>query len=140
VPPKFDISIVMSPNMGVEFMEFLEPYCNNLYTYLSYDQINEYVAKEQANTLFDIRGKVWRIEDATPDDEIIVRFTGWTENTPNIINELSSILDGSFEDIRKDQKGETFTVSDGVVIEINTNRVQTYEKNLINCERKQNYF
>ena len=124
VPPKYDIGFVVK-NCNEKLLELLEPWCSTLYI----DTFAEgYIEQEQKNTMFDLSERIYSI-DAEKQNDIEVRFDGtdFNEQSFQIIQQLSEILDND-EELTKGR----FELG---IFEISINKVKTYEKDLIKCER-----
>lgn len=140
VPPKFNIGIVMDEKLDEDLLPVLEIYCDSLYTHLSDEVVDEYSNSFLADTngFIDVRSKIKSI-DETPTEEIIVSFLYWDNNSLNVLDNLSQILEQYYEDFKSDSKGVVFEV-EGIRITINSDKVNTYEKDLIVCKNKIGYF
>jgi len=125
VPPKYDIGFVVK-NCNEKLLESLEPWCSDIYVD---DTIREgYILKEQPNTLFDLSLRVNPMKNIVIND-IEVRFDGnkLSQDAYEIITNLSEILSN-------DDEIEEGTVELGM-LGIKINKIKTYEKELIKCER-----
>jgi hypothetical protein len=122
VPPLYDIGLVIK-NCNEQLLELLEPWCSTIYvdTYAE-----DYINKEQPNTMFDLSKRIYSI-DSEKQNDIEIRFDGskFNDNSFNIIQQLSEIL-------ANDEELEvgSFELD---IFEITINNLQTYEKNLISC-------
>ena len=124
VPPKYDIGFVVS-NCSHSTLYELEPWCSTIYTDWAW---TKYADQEQENTLFDLSKRVKPFYEEKTND-IIVEFDA-KEFTPqqfNIISHLPEIL----SDDDELEVGE-FNVG---IFKITINKIKTYEKELIKCER-----
>jgi glycosyltransferase involved in cell wall biosynthesis len=125
VPPKYDIGFVVK-NCNEKLLESLEPWCSDIYVD---DTIREgYILKEQPNTLFDLSLRVNPMKNIVIND-IEVRFDGnkLSQDAYEIITNLSEILSN-------DDEIEEGTFELGM-LGIKINKIKTYEKELIKCER-----
>ena len=123
VPPLYDIGLVIK-NCNEQLLEELEPWCSTIYVDCEFD---DYIKREQPNTMFDLSKRIYSINDNIQND-IEIRFDSrdFFSNSYGYIQTLSEILandeeleEGSFElDIFK----------------IQINKIKTYEKDLIKCE------
>jgi len=129
VTPKYDIGFVVK-NCNGQLLELLEPWCSTMYVDVD---VQNYIDKEQPNTMFDLSKKLHylRIQkeyvfDVGIQNDIEVRVDGgkFTQNSFNVIQQLSEIL-----------TDEELEVGDFEVdiFKINVNKVKTYEKELIKC-------
>jgi len=125
VPPKYDIGFVVK-NCNEKLLESLEPWCSDIYVD---DTIREgYILKEQPNTLFDLSLRVNPMKNIVIND-IEVMFDGnkLSQYSYEIITNLSEILSN-------DDEIEEGTFELGM-LGIKINKIKTYEKELIKCER-----
>ena len=125
VPPKYDIGFVIK-NCGSDLLYELEPWCSDIY--IDSQHMNEYLIQENQNTLYDLESKVHSI-NAEKQNDIIVRFDA-QEFTPqqfNYIAQLSEIL--------SNDEGLEEGSFDLGIFEIEINKLDTYEKDLIKCTR-----
>jgi len=124
VPPKYDIGFVVK-NCSEKLLESLEPWCSTIYV----DTFAEdYINREQPNTDFDLTKRIYSI-DAEKQNDIEVRFDGnkLSQDAYEIITNLSEILSN-------DDEIEEGTFELGM-LGIKINKIKTYEKELIKCER-----
>ena len=124
VPPKYDVGFVIQ-NCNEQLLQALEPWCSTIYV----DTFAEdYINKEQPNTMFDLSERIYSI-DVEKQNDIEVRFDGNKFNNSSFqyIQQLSEIL-------ANDEELEvgSFELD---IFEIIINRVKTYEEELIKCER-----
>ena len=125
VPPKYDIGFVIK-NCNEQLLETLEPWCSTIYINHSFDA-KHYIDGEQPNTMFNLGERIQSIHGKKVND-IEVRFDGsqFTNQSFQYIQQLSEILANDELEIG------SFELD---IFEININRVKTYEKELIKCER-----
>ena len=123
VVPKYDIGFVVKRCNG-EMIQHLEPFCSTLYVD-TYAQ--DYIDKEQPNTLYDLNDKIFSI-DSEKQNDIIVRFDLGDLNNNNF-----SMLQQLPEILANDEELEvgSFELD---IFEITINKLQTYERDLIKCE------
>ncbi len=124
VPPKYDIGFVVK-NCNHNLLGELEPWCSTIYTDWGW---KSYIQQEQPNTMFDLSKRVFSI-DTEKQNDIIVRFDGsqFTQQHMDYIIQLSEIL-ANDEELEEG----SFDLS---IFEIEINKIKTYEKDLIKCER-----
>ena len=124
VPPKYDIGFVVK-NCNYDLLYELEPWCSTIYVDTFAE---EYIEYEQPNTLFDLSKKIYSI-DAEKTNDIEVRFDAekFTPEQFNYLAQLSEILSNDEE-----LKEGSFNLG---IFEITINNLQTYEEELIKCER-----
>jgi len=120
VVPKYDIGFVIK-NCNEQCLESMEPWCSTIYV----DTFaQDYIDKEQPNTLYDLNDRIYSIDVDTQND-IEVRFDGSkiTQNSFNIIQQLSEIL-------ANDEELEvgSFELD---IFQISINKIKTYERDLI---------
>ena len=104
----------------------LEPWCSTIYVFK--ENIEHYRKEEQKNTLFDLNGRVRDIQ-IEPHNDIVVEFDA-QEFTPQQFNYLAQLS----EILANDEELEVGEFNLGI-FKIKINRIETYEKNLINCNR-----
>ena len=126
VPPKYNIGIVVK-NCTEEMLNSLEPWCDRIYTDIEY---NNYITKEQPNTKFNLKERIFSI-NAEVIDDIEVRIDGLTltQNDYKYITELSTIIQES--DISEKEFGSEFEVGH---LKLMVNNLNTYEKDLVVCK------
>ena len=102
----------------------LEPWCSTIY--VSPEHIAGYIGMEQDNTLFNLKDRVKYIGDEVTND-VVVEFdlADLTNQNWNVIAQLPDILKDS---------GETGEM-ELEIFKITINKLKTYEKELIKCER-----
>jgi len=125
IPSKYDIGFVVK-NCTYELLYELEHWCSTVYGDYPKDMLPMYIRGEQDNTLFDLEDRVKDYHDVKNND-ILVEFDG-RELTPeqfNYIAQLPEILNDS---------GELGELELGI-FKITINKLKTYEKELIKCER-----
>jgi len=123
VPPKYDIGFVVN-RCNYDMLYELEPWCSTIY--VNQQHIDGYIGVEQENTSFDLGDRVKPI-DSEKSNDILVEFdlADLTNQNWGVISELSSILDDSGS--VGEMELEIFTIT--------INKLKTYEKELIKCER-----
>jgi len=124
VIPKYNFGFVVK-NCNKNLLQTLEPFCSTIYVD-TYAQ--DYIDKEQPNTLYDLNDRIFSI-DVDVQNDIEVRFDGskltnenfqYIQQLPEILTNDEELEVGSFElDI----------------FEIQINKIKTYEGELIKCER-----
>ena len=125
VPPKYNVGFVIE-NCNDQLLELLEPWCSTIYvdTY-----VEDYIEKEQPNTMFDLNERVRDIGDVIHetgykhDVELWFDGTKFNNNSFQYIQQLPEILQDSGE------LGEM----EMDIFKITINSLETYEKNLISC-------
>ena len=124
VVPVYDIGFV-GKNCNGEMIQHLEPFCSTLYVD-TYAQ--DYIDKEQPNTLYDLNKRIYSIDDNIQND-IEVRF-----DLGDLNNNYFSMLQQLPEILANDEKLEVgrFELD---IFEIYIKQIRTYEKGLIKCER-----
>ena len=124
VTPKYDIGFVIK-NCTYNLLKELEPWCSTIYVD-TYAQ--DYIDKEQPNTLYDLNKRIYSI-DVDVQNDIEVRFDGskLTQEGFNAIQQLSEIL-------ANDEELEKGTFELGM-LGIKINKIKTYEEELIKCKR-----
>ena len=145
VPPKYDIGFVVK-RCNYEMLYELEPWCSTIYVEpvtmqsasrraLTHSHTggnvhnflhHSYQESEQENTLFDLKERVKLTTDKITND-VVVEFDGG-ELTPTQFQYIAQL-----PDILKDS-GEVGELELGI-FKIKINKLETYEKELIKCER-----
>jgi len=122
VVPKYDIGFIVK-NCNEQMLETLEPFCSKIYVD-TYAQ--DYIDKEQPNTLYDLNDRIFSI-DVDVQNDIEIRFDGtkFTQNSFNIIQQLPEILANDELEVG------SFELD---IFEISINKIKTYEEELIKCE------
>jgi hypothetical protein len=127
VPPKYNVGIRVE-NCRLQLLEALEPWCDRIY--VDNDRM-KYITTEQPKTSFDLNKRVHDFTgyDKNDYDDILVEIDGNTFGNESFrhIQYLSEIL-------ANDDQLETGTFGLGD-IKITVNHLQTYEKDLILCEK-----
>ena len=103
IPPKYNIAFVVR-NGNLQILEFLEPWCDRIYTNEQYKVIGrmwDYVELEQENTSFDLSKRVLTIENNDPhgENDIVVEIDAdnFTRQDFNAIQKLPEIIKDSGE-------------------------------------------
>ena len=73
--PKYNIAYVVK-NTNLQIIEFLEPWCDRLYTDCNQKVIDDYINKEQPNTKYDLTKRVLTTahNDAHGENDIVVEL------------------------------------------------------------------
>jgi len=125
IPSKYDIGFVVK-NCTYELLYELEPWCSTIYVDDKQQIIRGYVLNNQLDTKFYLEDRVKSVQ-MDKNNDIVVEFDG-REMTPeqfNYIAQLPEILDDS---------GSIGELELGI-FKIKINKLKTYEKELIKCER-----
>jgi predicted transport protein len=119
ITPKYNVEFRVF-NCRTELLTLLEPWCDSIYVDLYESMIDNYIKKEQPNTLINLSDKI----NKTFDSDIIVRMDGntLTDNDFKLIQQLPKIIQDSGE-IGKFNIGN---------LEITINSMNEYQNNLIN--------
>jgi hypothetical protein len=119
VPPKYNIQFNVE-NCNEKLLEILEPWCDVIVTDLDKDIVEKYIKKEQPDTQFDLSKRI----NVDVDSDIEISFDGnkFTQNSFNIIQQLSAILESNEIEV-----GE-FELD---IFNIKVNSVKTYTHKLI---------
>ena len=122
VPPKYDIGFVIK-NCNLQILETLEPWCSTIYVDINFD---DYINKEQPNTMDDLTKKIFLIHSEKNND-IEVRFDGNMLNNQNFnyLVQLSQILSNDKLEVG------SFSLD---IFEIIVKKLKTYERGLIKCD------
>lgn len=94
IPPKYNIEIRLF-NATPEQLLILEPWCDNIYVDLPSEKVNEYITKEQVNTIIKLDEKI----NQSVESDIVIRIDGnkFTNEDFQYIQQLSQILENSGE-------------------------------------------
>jgi len=125
VVPKYDIGFIIK-NCTEQLLELLEPWCSIIYIDHSFDA-KYYIDKEKLNTTMNLENRIQSIHGKKVND-IEVRFDGsqFTNQSFQYVQQLSEILANDELEIG------SFELD---IFEIQINKIKTYEKELIKCER-----
>ena len=123
VAPKYDIGFVVK-NCSYEILYELEPWCSTIY--VNPEHIAGYIGMEQDNTLFNLKDRIKYISDEVTND-VVVEFDVKELSAKhfNFISNLSDVISDSGE------IGEM----EYDIFKITINKLKTYERSLIKCER-----
>jgi|TARA_B100000287_G_scaffold366093_1_gene361183 glycosyltransferase involved in cell wall biosynthesis len=124
IPPKYDVGFVVE-NCNSQMLRELEPWCSDIYgDWVGHKGIgaNDYIEKEQPNTLFDLSKKI-HSQHIEPTNGVVVKFdcNQLTADNFQILVNLSEIIQDSGE--VGSMKLEIF--------ELYIKSLDTYEKDLI---------
>jgi hypothetical protein len=124
IPPKYDVGFVVE-NCNSQMLRELEPWCSDIYgDWVGHKGIgaNDYIEKEQPNTLFDLSKKI-HSHHIEPTNGVVVKFdcNQLTADNFQILVNLSEIIQDSGE--VGSMKLEIF--------ELYIKSLDTYEKDLI---------
>lgn len=123
IPPKYDIGIRVL-NCNSEFLEVLEPWCNNI---LIDDEMqiltSQYIEKEQKKTLSELKDKIKSTPFQNLDNEIVIEVDRNTFDNSDfqLLQQLPEIIKDSGE-VGKFQLGNLF---------ITINAMNEYQNQLI---------
>ena len=125
IRPKYNIAYVVK-NCTLPLVELLEPWCDRLYIDDEMQVIIEsYVTKEQLNTPFDLKKRIFILghNDPLGENDIIVEFDGksLTNESFILLNQLPQIIEDN---------GEVGTFELGI-LKVVINSVIDYKKDLI---------
>lgn len=130
VPHKYNIGFVIH-NCTYELLELLEPWCDNIY-FVDEQEIlkSKYIAAEQPNTKFNLKDKIRTqlYHLAEPENDIIIEFKAdmFSNQSFNLIQNFAEWLN-FYEPSSGDYAADIFNIK--------INKVETYEKNLIICQK-----
>ena len=124
IPPKYDIGIILDNN-NMELLHALEPWCSNIYCGVGVDLRQNYIAKEQPNTIMDLSKRVLPFHNEKNNEILVTINNKFTQQDFQYIQQLSEILADSGE------KGE-FELGN---LKIEIFQLNTYEKDLIICKK-----
>ena len=94
IPPKYNIEIRLF-NATAEQLLVLEPWCDNIHVDLPLEKVNEYITKEQVNTIIKLDEKI----NQSVESDIVIQIDGnkFTNEDFQYIQQLSQILENSGE-------------------------------------------
>ena len=122
--PYYDIGLKIKSS-DIRVIEFFEPMFSNLYLDCSFETIQQYIAKEQKNTDFDLSKRIKSYEDTMIND-IIIEFDckEMNQESLNLIIRLHEIIHDS---------GEigNFQLD---IFKVTINKLVEYQKNLIRVD------
>ena len=119
IPPKFNIGLRLF-NSNSEVLHHLEPWFDNIY--VDAPIINEYIEKEQKNTAYNLRERVFNDSDVCENDITIhLDAKKLDQETFGYIQQLSQIID---------QHGEVGTFDLGP-LRITIDSLEEYQESLI---------
>ena len=125
VPPKYDIGIILEVN-SQELLNVLEPWCSNIYCGVGIDLRQNYIAKEQPNTIMDLSKRVLPYNNKKNNEILVTVNNKFTQQDFQYIQQLSEILTDSGEPGFHGELGN-------ITVEI-FEKMNTYEKDLIICK------
>jgi glycosyltransferase involved in cell wall biosynthesis len=119
ITPKYNVEFRIF-NCRADLLTLLEPWCDSIYVDLYESMVDDYIKKEQPNTLINLSDKI----NKTFDSDIVVRMDGntLTQDDFKLIQQLSKIIKDSGE-IGKFNIGN---------LELTINSMNEYQNNLIN--------
>ena len=118
IPSKFNVGFKVT-NCDLPTLHQLEPWCDKIYLDSDTNVIEEYISKEQVNTQYNLKDRIFNLNSEI-DTDVIVEMDAKNINY-NHIQQLSMIIDNT------DEVGE-FEL-DGLNIKIN--KINRLEKDLI---------
>ena len=118
IPAKFNVGFKVT-NCDLSTLHQLEPWCDKIYLDSDSNVIEEYISKEQVNTQYNLKDRIFNLNSEI-DTDVIVEMDAKNINY-NHIQQLSMIIDNT------DEVGE-FEL-DGLNIKIN--KINRLEKDLI---------
>ena len=124
IPPKYDIGIILDNN-NMELLHALEPWCSNIYCGVGVDLRQNYIAKEQPNTIMDLSKRVLPYNNEKNNEILITVGNTFTQQDFLYIQQLPEILADSGEPGFHGELGN-------LIVEI-FDKMNTYEKELIIC-------
>ena len=124
IPPKYDIGIILDNN-NMELLHALEPWCSNIYCGVGVDLRQNYITKEQPNTIMDLSKRVLPYNNEKNNEILITVGSTFTQQDFLYIQQLPEILADSGEPGFHGELGN-------LIVEI-FDKMNTYEKELIIC-------
>ncbi len=127
IPHKYDVGIILDVN-NQELLHALEPWCSNIYCGVGVDLRQNYINKEQPNTIIDLSKKVLPYNNEKNNEILVTVNNKFTQQDFGYIQQLSEILDDSGEPGFHGELGN-------IIVEI-FEKMNTYEKDLIICKKQ----
>ena len=124
IPSKYDIGIILDNN-NADLLHALEPWCSNIYCGVGVDLRQNYIAKEQPNTIMDLSKRVLPYHNEKNNEILITVGNTFTQQDFLYIQQLPEILADSGEPGFHGELGN-------LIVEI-FDKMNTYEKELIIC-------
>ena len=117
-------------NCNGQLLEVLEPWCSSIYvdTY-----IEDYIEKEQQNTLYDMSERVHDIGRVIHETGYKHNIELWFDGT-KFTNESFQYIQQLSEILANDEELEVGEFELGIFT-VKVNKIKTYEEELIVCER-----
>ena len=125
IPHKYNIGIILDNN-NADLLYLLEPWCSNIYCGVGVDLRQNYITKEQPNTIFDLSKRVLPFHNEKNNEILVTIGNTFTQNDFDYIQQLSEILKDSGEPAFYGELGN-------ITVEI-FDKMNTYEKELIICK------
>tara|TARA_Y100001963_G_scaffold139165_1_gene204723 strand:- start:468 stop:1637 length:1170 start_codon:yes stop_codon:yes gene_type:complete len=125
IAPKYDIGFITN-NCDYGTLYELEPWCSTIYIGDDFDA-KHYINQEQPNTLIDLGDKIHSIRKKNKSNDVLVEFDV-KELTPAQFQYIAQL-----PDILRDS-GEIGEMELGI-FKVKINKLETYEGDLIKCER-----
>ena len=122
IPPKYDIGIILDNN-NIDLLHLLEPWCSNIYCGVGVDLRQNYITKEQPNTIMDLSKRVLPFNNEKNNEILITIGSTFTQQDFQYIQQISEILEDSGEPSFHGELGN-------ITVEI-FEKMNTYEKELI---------
>jgi len=122
IPHKYDIGIILDVN-NIELLHTLEPWCSNIYCGVGINLIEQYIIKEQPNTIMDLSKRVLPYNNEKNNEVLVTVDSKFTQQDFGYIQQLPEILADSGEPGFHGELGN-------ITVEI-FEKMNTYEKDLI---------
>ena len=122
IPHKYNIGIVLEVN-NEELLNALEPWCSNIYCGVGVDLRQNYITKEQPNTIFDLSKRVLPFHNEKNNEILVTVNSKFTQQDFQYIQQLPEILADSGEPGFHGELGN-------ITVEI-FEKMNTYEHKLI---------
>lgn len=131
---KYDVAFVVKDCDYRALMAY-EPFCDAIYIRDEYDQITrQYIESEQRNTMYDMSTRVYAYNPYTStqiQNDIVVEFaySELDQESSYVLTHLSDVITDS---------GEVGQFEIGN-IKITINKLETYQHNLVHCNKESNH-
>ena len=92
IPSKYKVYIKLLNCSDIKFVSALEPWCNVLYS--DFKGVQDYIIKEQSNTLYDLKERLKPLKDAPSDNGVVITvdYDDFSDQEFEIIQELSFFI------------------------------------------------
>ena len=125
IPSKYDIGIILDNN-NTQLLHMLEPWCNTIYCGVGVDLRQNYITKEQPNTIMDLSKRVLSFNNEKNNEILVTIGNKFEQQDFGYIQQLSEILADS---------GEPGFHGDLGNLTIYVKTMETFENDLVICKK-----